>query len=214
MFGRSLSAQIFTELMWRHSERPLLLERNGKNNFFHCKIRGIRLSSKKQSSAIGNQPTDDDTYLCKIFWDSHRKRERERERLAGWVIFKLGKSLFIKNTLFSECHSEPTQLTPTEAKTDFLKKLMTFLKKVFLFGQLFRVAIRYLVNYQSRLQGCHFLLLWNERICSVFQSTCSMWHFIILALCVLYSTFVNPSLCLFLSNAKWSDIFKSVLKAF
>ena len=38
-------------------------------------------------------------------------------------------------------------------------RLENFLKKVFLFGQLFRVAIRYLVNYQSRLQGCHFLLL-------------------------------------------------------
>ena len=214
MFGRSLSAQIFTELMWRHSERPLLLERNGKNNFFHCKIRGIRLSSKKQSSAIGNQPTDDDTYLCKIFWDSHRKRERERE--ISWMSdIQIGKkSIHKKYFIFGVWQCEPTQLTPTEAKTDFLKKLMTFLKKVFLFGQLFRVAIRYLVNYQSRLQGCHFLLLWNERICSVFQSTCSMWHFIILALCVLYSTFVNPSLCLFLSNAKWSDIFKSVLKAF
>ena len=161
-----------------------------------------------------SRPMTTPTYVK--FSETVTEREREREREISWMSdIQIGKkSIHKKYFIFGVWQCEPTQLTPTEAKTDFLKKLMTFLKKVFLFGQLFRVAIRYLVNYQSRLQGCHFLLLWNERICSVFQSTCSMWHFIILALCVLYSTFVNPSLCLLLSNAKWSDIFKSVLKAF
>ena len=130
MFGRSLSAQIFTELMWRHSERPLLLERNGKNNFFHCKIRGIRLSSKKQSSAIGNQPTDDDTYLCKIFWDSHRKRERERE--ISWMSdIQIGKKSIHKKYFIFGVSQRANTTDTHRSKNWFFEKANDFFEKGF-----------------------------------------------------------------------------------